>query len=301
MITTLTLNPAFDVHVSIDTFKLGYENLAESTVRNVGGKGINISRALTENGIKNTSVVVVGNENGGEFVRGLADASLECKTIECNGRIRENITIHPNTGKETRLSFKGFDCDADLLKQAEQFIDKNGIVTFTGSVPNGITAEATETFLMRLKANGAKLVIDSKSVSLDMLRRIKPWLIKPNAEEITEYFGVMDKKQLYKTAMDLHRDGIENVMISLGENGAILTAEGQLYRAYVPKIDALSTIGAGDSSIAGFISQNGTPAECLRTAVSYGSAACLREATNPPLSKDIQKIYEQVKIVSEVI
>lgn len=296
MITTLTLNPAYDVHVTIDEFRPEHENLAESVTRDVGGKGINISRALSENNINNTAIILLGSDNGADFVCGLEKTGLNYKTIQCAGRIRENITIHPSIGQETRLSFKGFTCNLAHLEAVEKMINSGDTVTFTGSLPPGISAESAEAFLLRLKANGCRLVIDSKSVTLEMLRRIKPWLIKPNLEEIETYFGSMDEKQLCQTALELHRDGIANVMISLGEDGAILAADDSLYRAHVPQIDVRSTIGAGDSAIAGFISRDATPDECLRLAVAYGSAACLRAGTNPPLTKDILAIYQRVNI-----
>lgn len=296
MITTITLNPAIDVHIGIADFRTGRENLAETVTRDVGGKGINISRALHENGVANTPVVLIGRENGGDFVHGLHAVGLDCKIIECDGRIRENITIHPSHGDETRLSFKGFCVDGDVLTEVERLVDTDGIVTFTGSLPSGVTSDAAQAFLMRLNDAGAKIVIDSKSVTLDMLRRVKPWLIKPNAEECEAYFGVMSEERLYSVAYELHKDGIANVMISLGSDGAILASEGKVYRARVPKIDTVSTIGAGDSAIAGFIACDGTACERLRLALAYGSAACLREGTNPPLADDIKRIYNEVTV-----
>ncbi|MBQ7922653.1 MAG: 1-phosphofructokinase family hexose kinase [Clostridia bacterium] len=296
MITTLTLSPAFDIHVGITAFHTGRENLAETAARDVGGKGINISRALTENGIPNTPVVLVGKENGTDFVNGLRTVGLDCRILECEGRIRENITVHPAEGEETRLSFKGFSCSPDVLESVESLIGTGGIVTFTGSLPGGITPEAAENFLKRLCSKGVRVVIDSKSISLATLRRIRPWLIKPNAEECEAYFGKMTEQQLYRTAAELHAEGIANVMISLGPDGAILAAEGKLFRARVPKMEIRSTIGAGDSAIAGFIAMDTPPEESLRRAVAYGSAACLREGTNPPLAGDIERIYRTVTV-----
>ncbi|MBR2012807.1 MAG: hexose kinase [Clostridia bacterium] len=296
-ITTLTLNPAFDIHVSLKTFPLGRESLADAVSRDIGGKGINISRALTENGIENTALVVLGKENSAEFLRGMERAGLTYQTLLWEGRIRENITIHPESEPETRLSFKGFEYNASLLKKAEELIDPQGIVTFTGSVPAGISAEEIEAFLLRLKEKGARLVIDSKSVSLEMLKRIQPWLIKPNAEEVEAYYGkAPSEEELYAAAMELHQAGIANAMISLGGSGAVLAAEGRLYRAQVPAIKAVSTVGAGDSAIAGFLSCDDAPEKRLRYAVAYGSAACLREGTNPPRAVDIDKIFEKVSI-----
>ena len=296
MITTLTLNPAFDVHVNIGEFHIGRENLSDTVTRDVGGKGINISRALLQNHIKSKAIVAVGRENSDDFKHGLSCVGLECEFIECDGRIRENITVHDGRGTETRLSFKGFSCDDSLLVRIEALINTEGIVTFTGSVPDGISADAVQYFLIKLKDLGAKLVIDSKSVSIDMLRQIKPWLIKPNAEECEAYFGKMTEWELYNTALRLHTDGIENVMISMGADGAILASGGKLYLARVPKITPVSTIGAGDSSIAGFIACKGNDAERLRLAAAYGSAACLQQGTNPPLKEDIEKIYKEISV-----
>ncbi len=296
MITTLTLNPAFDVHVEIDEFKLGHENFAKKVIRDIGGKGINISNALCENKIENTAIILLGRENSTDFIDGINRAGLNCKTVECDGKIRENITIHPSEGEETRLSFSGFECSNTQLDKIFDLIDTNGIVTFTGSLPPGIGTAEAERFLMKIRERGAKLVIDSKSISLDMLRRIKPWLIKPNKDEIAAYFGKMSERELYEIAAELNRDGIENVMISLGGDGAILANGERVWRAHVPEVDVRSTIGAGDSSIAGFIAVDAKCEERLRLAVAYGTAACLREGTNPPLACDIKEIYDKIKI-----
>jgi 1-phosphofructokinase len=301
-ITTLTLNPAYDVHVKIENFLTGRENLADSVIRDIGGKGINISRALNANGVVNRAIILLGKENAADFRAGLISEKLDFIEVGIAGRIRENITIHPENGAETRLSFRGFECPPGMLSEIERFIDagEGDIVTFTGSLPVGMTPAEAECFLCGLRKRGVRLVIDSKSITLDSLKRIKPWLIKPNIEEIMQYIGETDKSILPEIAAKLHNDGIENVMISLGDDGAILATCGGIFRAIVPKVDALSTIGAGDSSIAGFISafvSGKNAAEMLRTAVSFGTAACLTDGTNPPRSEDIGHICSQVKLI----
>ncbi len=296
MITTLTLNPVFDVHVTLPEFRLGRENLAASRSTDAGGKGINISRVLLSAGLKSTAVVALPHDGGEEFSSALRCEGIEPQIIPCGGRVRENVTIHTER-EETRLSFKGFSADASLLSKVEALIPDGGIVTFSGSLPEGISREDTEAFLIRLRERGVRLVIDSKSVTLDMIRKIKPWLIKPNTEECEEYFGVQDESGLCDTAKKLHADGIENVMISLGGDGAILAAGGKLYRAHVPKIEPLSTVGAGDSTVAGFIAADGkSPDEQLRLAVSYGTAACLVSGTKPPKMDEVKRIYEAVRV-----
>jgi len=293
-IITLTLSPAFDVHLSIPNFTAEHENLVNSFTRDIGGKGINISRALTENGVSNCALVVLGDENGGDFLRGMDACGLHDRiTVEVKGRIRENMTVHPDNADETRISFKGFTADATLLDRVYELIapDADTLVTFTGSLPGGISGDECEAFLRRIKESGARLVIDSKSVPLDMLKRLAPWLIKPNSEELCAYLGELDSGGIYKAARELHEVGIENSLISLGAEGSVLVCNEGLFVAHPPKIDAVSTIGAGDSMIAGFIAAMDEDAEIrLRTATAYGSAACLREGTNPPIADDIKRI-----------
>ncbi|MCI6842923.1 MAG: hexose kinase [Clostridiales bacterium] len=313
-IVTLTLNPAYDVHVQIGEFRAGHENLADSVSRDIGGKGVNISRALRLNsgrlgtGTGHSAFVILGEDNAADFREGLENEDIDTITLTVPGRIRENITIHPAEGGETRLSFKGFTCPTGTPERVKELISvgSGDILTFTGSLPGGIGKDAAISFLKDLTRQGVRVVIDSKSISPSDLREIKPWLIKPNAEEIFDFFGkdadrntAPDEKLLEKTALDVAASGIENVMISLGGDGAILASDGKLWRAKNPKIDAISTIGAGDSSIAGFItafSRNASKADCLREAVTYGTAACLTEGTNPPRPDDIKEIHEKVTV-----
>ena len=120
-IATLTLNPAFDIQCYAQDFQPFHENLARITANDAGGKGVNISRALTEHGVPNTAVVVLGEENAAEFRSALAKEGLRTREVLVAGRIRENITIHTDTC-ETRLSFKGFSADATLLERVEAAI-----------------------------------------------------------------------------------------------------------------------------------------------------------------------------------
>ena len=304
-IITVTLNPAFDLHCSLSSLELCRENLAELTSNDAGGKGINISRALTLNKIDNLAFVILGDENGESFSRALTSEGIDYRAITVKGRIRENLTCHPVGSPETRISFKGFSVNETLLGQVEEMllpeIDGETVITFTGRVPSGLDMASVKDFLCSFSRKGARLVIDSKSFSLDDLRQLRPWLIKPNGEEISEYLGrnVTDFGEIVEAASELHRDGIDNVMISLGGDGAMLVNDDGVFTASPPKIEALSTIGAGDSSIAGFLAAAklgmGSP-ECIRTAVAYGSAACLTEGTKPPRRDDIERILPLVDV-----
>jgi len=301
-IYTLTLNPAYDVHATTDHFLPCRENLAHVTSRDTGGKGVNISRALHSGGTENTAVIVLGKENGAEFRQSLAEFGLNCLYFEKEGRIRENLTLHCEKTGETRISFAGFALDERILGEVEQAMDVDGntFVTCTGRTPGGISMDSVKAFLRRLRDKGAKVVIDSKSFDLSDLLELKPWLIKPNQEEISEYFGceIRSLETAAEKAKLLHDGGIENAMISLGGDGALLVCGEGLFTAKAPEIQPVSTIGAGDSSIAGFLAAataGKSAAECLKTAVAYGTAACLTPGTLPPAAEDIRKILEQVQ------
>ena len=303
-IITLTLNPAFDVHCKADGFVPYHESVVEITSREAGGKGVNISRALNAVERENLALVVVGNENGDEFLKMLAADSLVCAPIVEKGRIRENITLHEEHNPETRISFGGFVPGSDILEKIENAmgeIDENTVITLTGSNPKGIKAADVLEMLSSAKSRGAKIVIDSRSLTLAEITAFGPWLIKPNKDEMEKYVGkkINTVGDAARIAEALSRAGIENVMVSLGGDGAVLaTREGSFYAA-VPPISAVSTIGAGDSSIAGFIDAycgGKAPDECLRRAVSFGTAACMREGTKPPLREDITAIESKVNI-----
>lgn len=301
-IYTITLNPAYDIHAFAKSLSIGRENRAEIKSRDAGGKGINISRALTYNGVKNTAIVVLGEENCADFEDSLAADNITYISIKRSGRIRENLTVHTESG-ETRISFEGFSVNNSVLAEIAEKIcaDSETVVTFTGSVPKGVDMTEIKRFLTFLKSAGARIVIDSRSFTLPDLKDVKPWLIKPNSEEIAEYSGknVEDFSDCLEFAQEMNREGIDNVMISLGDKGALLVNQYTVATAIPPRINVLSTIGAGDSTIAGFIAscaEGKSPEECLRTGVAYGSAACLLEGTTPPTCENVKKIYMETLV-----
>ena len=290
-IITLTLNPAIDMHCYAENFEPFHENLASITSLDAGGKGVNISRALVENGVDNLALVVLGEENGASFASSLKADGMKLAEIYVDGRIRENITLHTNNAPETRISFSGFVATDALIDKVEELlcdVDSDTIVTLTGSNPKGITIERVMAMVKNFQAKGAKVIIDSRSFSKDNLFASNPWLIKPNEEEISMYtdIEVTDFASAAIAAKQIRAMGVENVMISSSKGAVLACAEGT-FVAYAPKIKVASTIGAGDSSIAGFLAAataGKSYAEMLRNAVAFGSAACTTEGTRPPLA-----------------
>lgn len=304
-IVTLTLNPAFDKHCYTHAFQPFHENIADVLSLDAGGKGINISRALTKNGVDNFAVCIVGKENKAEFEYRLKEEGLPFRSVDTEGRIRENITLHSGGGlAETRISFQGFSCEEGILEEVDECVgstDENTAVTFTGSIPKGISLEEVKRLLKKYQSLGAKIVIDSRSFTIEQLLDFQPWLIKPNRDEAEGYARtpISSASSALSLAESWQKRGVENVLISLGGDGAVLASLSGNYVATPPKIAPLSTIGAGDSTIAGFIAayaEGKNAEECLKRAVAYGTAACLREGTCPPLPCDVREIEEKTVV-----
>ncbi len=304
-ILTLTLNPAFDIHCGVKSFLPERENYMKSYRRHIGGKGVNVSRALHENGVESTAFVVFGKQNSADFEAELSACGIKYVPVYVHGRIRENITIHPENAHETRISFEGCRVSPEKLKELFDMIlplcDENTVFTFNGRMPAGLAVAEAAPYLERVKAAGAHLAVDSGTFTMEDFLAVKPWLIKPNQEEISRCVGreIHTAEEAVAAARILHEKGIENVMVSLGGKGAVLVCSEGCFTAEVPKIDVISTIGAGDSSVAGFCAAFAAGkgrGECLREAVSYGSAACLSAGTNPPKKEDVDLMREKVII-----
>ena len=306
-IVTLTLNPAFDVHCYVENFQPFHENLAQVTANEAGGKGVNISRALRANGVESIALIVLGAENGDRFRRQLLADGISFREIATAGRIRENVTLHTNNAPETRISFAGFTASDALIDQVESelysLLEHGDVLTVTGRNPEGVRVERVKTMLNGLRQKGVKIVLDSRSFGKQDVTDVRPWLIKPNEEEIKAYtnIDVKDFSSAKQAAEALRATGIENVMISLGAKGAILCCGQGCYAVRAPKITALSTVGAGDSSIGGFCATAKAGLQhpdLLRHAVAYGSAACMTEGTRPPRPEDVAAILEKLEVIT---
>ena len=298
-IAWLTLNPAYDIHYTIPQFSVHSENYVVSSNTDCGGKGINIARALENLGIYATAFTVLGKDNCQDFEKELTKSIKNNVFFYTDGKIRENITIHEQSGKETRISLDNFSLNKDVFnkfkKSVLDFTDDETIIAFAGRIPKGIDKNDVIDFLSALKNKGGFIVCDSNSFDKCDLGKIKPWLIKPNEKEITDLTG---SKDYLESAKALNKISA-NVLITLGADGCVYSSGDGLYTADVPKITPVSTIGAGDSTIAGFIfskANNYSTEDSIRFSLACGSAACLEDGTNPPRKEEIEKIFNKITI-----
>lgn len=299
-IYTLTLSPAYDVHARCGEFAAGRENLAEITSREAGGKGINISRALLAIGVESTPIVLVGEENSEEFEAALERDGLKPLIIRTSGRIRENLTLHSKDG-ETRISYKGPVAPKELVSILKSSINPHpcDVLTLTGRLPEGISPEDLLPLLTELRESGVRIVLDSHSYSSEDVRQARPWLIKPNREEIYEYLGI--RINSLEDAIR-HKDkilllGAENALVTLDRDGAVLIGADDAISLHAPEVCAISSIGAGDAAVSGFIwahTLGEVKKDALARAVAFGCAAVLTKGTEPPRREDIIRLFNKI-------
>ena len=251
MIYTVTLNPSIDYVVRLDKLTSGITNRTTSEEYYFGGKGINVSCVLAELGLDSTAYGFVAGFTGEAIEKGIRNDRIITDFIKLkHGISRINVKI--KAGEETEINCQGPHIDDSELERLLQKIDriKNGdTLVIAGSIPNTMPDDVYERMLERISYKDVKIVVDATKQLLVNSLKFKPFLIKPNRQELSEIFEteVKTEADIEKYAKELQKLGAKNVLISLGGEGAMLIDEnGDKHKAGVLKE------GSGDSMVAGF-------------------------------------------------
>lgn len=291
-IITVTMNPSIDVTLWLDGLNTDEANHVLDESREVGGKGINVSRVVRSFGLDNLCLAVAGRDNVGEFSRFLEGDALRYELLQVDGVVRENLTLRCD-GQTLKLNRKGLSMSTMLVGALMALIQSRmkpgDIVVFGGSLPENITVQDYVELIMAVKNAGALVAVDSDLLTLEHYRRISPWLIKPNIHELRHIVEVRGNavSDVVQAAMTLSEAGVENALVSLGGDGLICIGRmgdgsREVIRAVVPKVEVKSTVGAGDSTLAGFIVgyvRGLSRLECSRLAAACGTASAMLEGT----------------------
>ena len=258
MIFTVTLNPSIDYVVRLDKLTNGITNRTTSEEYYFGGKGINVSCVLAELGLDSTAYGFVAGFTGEAIEKGIRNDRIITDFIKLkHGISRINIKI--KAGEETEINCQGPHIDDSELERLLQKIDRiaNGdTLVIAGSIPNTLPDDVYERMLERISRKDVKIVVDATKQLLVNSLKYKPFLIKPNRQELSEIFGteVKTEDDIEKYAKELQKMGAKNVLISLGGEGAMLIDEnGEKHKAGVLKEKVINTVGSGDSMVAGFV------------------------------------------------
>lgn len=278
MIYTVTLNPALDYFLSFDSFKEGTLNTPKETYQLPGGKGINISKLLHNYNTETICLGFLGGYTGDYIETTLKNEGISSHFIKIEENTRINIKIN-NNGLESEISGTAPKISKENLEKFLEFLNKNlksgDIIALSGSVPNSLPKNIYSEIIASLP-EGVKIILDTRGEPLKEALNKKVFLIKPNKDEINEFFNssFFTKEELIEAGKKLQSLGAENVLISLGGEGSILITKNGVFLGGVPEGKLISSNGAGDSMLGGFIyglNKNFSIEECYRYAIASGS------------------------------
>ena len=262
MIYTLTLNPALDYVMHLPSVKEGATNRAVSTNLQFGGKGVNVSLVLSELGVENTALGFAAGFTGAALTAFLTERGIRADFISLpEGLTRINVKLKTPQGlhPETEINASGPTIPADCMDALYRKLDaltEGDTLVLAGSIPSSLPKDTYRAIMERLAGRGIRFAVDAEGALLTETLPFRPFLVKPNRAELEGIMGweLPTDTDLEESAAELQRRGAVNVLVSLGGDGALLLDEnGEYHRAKALPIVPVNTVGAGDSTVAGFL------------------------------------------------
>ncbi len=258
MIYTLTFNPAIDYTALISSLDFGGTNRSYGEEINFGGKGINVSLILKELGIKSTALGFIAGFTGEALEKYLQNKGIGTDFVKLNeGFTRINVKLK---GEDiTEINGKGPEISKSGLNELYIKLDKlsfGDTLVLSGSIPAGLGKTVYEDIMKRTRDKNIRFVVDAEGDLLLNTLKYRPFLIKPNIDELSQIFKMKlnEDTEIIACAEKLQKKGALNVLVTMGEKGALLLDEdGKVTRKTAHKIQAVNTVGAGDSMVAGFL------------------------------------------------
>lgn len=283
MIYTLTLNPAIDYYMSMENFQLGSLNSLEEGYTLPGGKGINVSKVLKNFSVESKALGFVGGFTGDYVKKHLNEYEIENDFIELQENTRINIKLKTKdseteiAGKSPTISKENVE---ELLKKFEE-IKKDDAVILSGSVPNSIS-KSIYADIIKLLPKDCKVILDTRGLPFVEGLKEGVFLTKPNNHELEEFFNreLNNIEEIIQAGKDLQALGSKNVLISLGKDGSILITEKEVYIGNAPQGKLISSVGAGDSMVAGVvygIAKGMTLEDSYKYGIASGSSTAFSE------------------------
>ncbi|MDY5211765.1 1-phosphofructokinase [Intestinibacter sp.] len=302
MIYTVTLNPSIDYVIKVKKLVKGHINRVNEEHVYPGGKGINVTRILKN--LDNDSIALgfVSGFTGDYIINSLEELNLESNFIKVkDGFTRINVKI--KSEEETEINGQGPQISDEELNRFYEVIDQlvdGDILILSGSIPSCLDERLYEDIMKRVEYRDIKVVVDAtKNLLLNVLK-YKPFLIKPNNNELAEMFNVElnNTEDIIFYAKKLKEMGAQNVLISMGKDGALLVSEdNQVFLSSVAKGEVVNSVGAGDSMVAGFISgylKSNNYEEALRLGAASGGATAF--SSDLATRELIDKLIKEIKI-----
>lgn len=306
MILTVTLNAAIDKRYVVDEFQVGQVNRVRECAYVPGGKGLNVSKPAAIAGAEVIATGFVGGHAGDYIEAALKPFGIKSAFYHVEAESRSCINIWDEKNHvQTEFLEPGFTLSEEdfqkFVKKFKELVKKADVIAMSGSVPKGLDGTAYQKLVKICKDAGKKVILDTSGKLLEMGIESCPTMIKPNLDEIRMLTGCDCERieDMVTAAKEIHKRGVEIVAVSLGGDGSFVVCKEGNFRARVPKIDVVNTVGCGDSMIAGFalgLAEGLSMEETLRKASAISAAAALREETGFFVKSDMERILPKVQI-----
>ncbi|MGM0213752.1 tagatose-6-phosphate kinase [Enterococcus sp. AZ109] len=306
MIVTITMNPSIDISYPLAILQLDTVNRLSTVSKTAGGKGLNVTRVLKQLGHEVIASGLLGGYIGEGIKTELETAGIAQQFSPIAGNTRNCIAIL-HEGHQTEILESGPVISADeaeqFLELLDSLIEKADVLTISGSLPQGLPADFYVEIIKRSNLANKPVVLDCSGEALQQVLESshKPYLIKPNREELSDLIGQpMENKASIKAALQTNLfAGIEWVIVSLGAHGAIAKHHNTFYQVTIPKIDVVNPVGSGDSTIAGFaaaIAEQATAEELLKMGNTLGMLNAQEQTTGAVNLANYQSLFQQIQL-----
>jgi 1-phosphofructokinase len=301
-IITVTLNPAVDLTVTVDNLKKNEIHIVRSLRKDSGGKGINVSKVLHNLGFRTIATGFIGGPSGTWIQTDLQSQNIKTDFIVLPQETRTNIKII-DSDSETQLNGAGptlTEADIQSLEEKlQQLVQDGDAVVFAGSVPQQTDPGIYSRLIRSLQNRNVFIAVDTSGPALAEAIRMKPNVIKPNEEELGQLFHTKleTEQDILQYARRLLADGIDIILVSRGRLGSLLVTHSGVYKAVPPAIETKSTIGAGDSTVAGFVAHylmTGDLEASFVFANACGVATAQRSGSQVCTKEDIKRFLNQI-------
>lgn len=305
MIYTITLNPALDHYLEVEDFLVDDANRVRAECLYAGGKGIDVSRAIRRLGGDSMALGFIGGHNGRVMVELLKAEGVTTYFTPIAQETRRNLIVSTARGTQTIFNARGPDVSAEewrcFLVHLRALELRGAYVVLGGSLPRGAPPDAYGQIVRLAQGRGARAVLDADGQPLKAGLRARPFAIKPNVNELRRLTGrtLRSERDIVRAARAVNRKGVEIVIVSRGRAGLLLVSRAERWRAVPPSVKVRSTIGAGDSTVAGFVFKHAggkTLEECARYATAAGTAATLEPGTELCHLSRVRRLLPRIKI-----
>jgi 6-phosphofructokinase 2 len=303
-IITVTFNPAIDKSTSIDKLIPDKKLNCAIPVYEPGGGGINVARAIKKLGGEAVAFYLAGGYSSVKFNELLNDEEIKSIVTKTKNNIRENlVVVEEISNKQFRFGMPGMEVFEPewkaFLKSIEQ-VEEVDFIVASGSLPKGIPKDIFGRIALIAQKKKAKFIVDTTGEALIKAVEAGVYLIKPNLGELSSLLGIEEIKieSVGKVARQLIEKGkCEVAVVSLGADGAMLVTKDDMHTIKPPKVERKSTVGAGDSMVAGIVlslSKSNNLLKALQYGVACGTAATMNEGSELCRKKDADLLYELI-------